>query len=595
MPTKQSGQLSRLVSWKGSKTGKTVEAKRSRRSSRMLIQTGSSGYAALPDGFTCCMEHAWEGKKQCKRMAQMLQSWGQIEETSARGYRNAWTGRRRSSVGAALAVGSFRCESSAAWEKTLGEAFQTCAEKREVLGQWLQEAGKNLRIFQKEQTRLIRRLQDEGVALDKELLAKQAEHERSRAKYQKACLDTENFIRRRDTECRSSTMLDLERAWRRVDMSMQLIDETELECKKAANLLRTCQVHHGLMMGRVLQDLQALEETRVDRVAEVLRNVSFELEKVQSAEDSKIMKQLRQTSEKVQGARDTDQLVAHYMKESPVEVEFQSCVTPLIEQERANFQKSCMVAATTTSNAVVPLSLPPSMKLPASAKAPLTASTISFSGGNKLRRANSNTKVAPSLPTTTSNQTHTKNQKPPLPQKRPQMPPRRPVIHKVEALYDFEPLDSTELSLMKGDRIDVFVKHENGWWEGMCCGKRGLFPSNYVQDCEAPEDFVGTPENENENPVSTHEDPVPSPEKETHKSNRDQLQNPDLDLEKYIAKYDFVSRDVTELSIHKGQRLYEAPAAAKKTAPSSAGWVFLANSDGDKGLVPCNYIKSSIL
>eukprot|EP01132_Coremiostelium_polycephalum_P006675 gene6675-8257_t len=51
---------------------------------------------------------------------------------------------------------------------------------------------------------------------------------------------------------------------------------------------------------------------------------------------------------------------------------------------------------------------------------------------------------------------------------------------KGEALYDFEGLDSTELSFKKGDII-TFTKTTGEWFEGELNGKRGLVPCNYVE------------------------------------------------------------------------------------------------------------------
>nr|CAG8501439.1 4968_t:CDS:10 [Entrophospora candida] len=50
----------------------------------------------------------------------------------------------------------------------------------------------------------------------------------------------------------------------------------------------------------------------------------------------------------------------------------------------------------------------------------------------------------------------------------------------VRALYDFNSTDSSSLSFKKNDIIQVLTQSETGWWDGLCGGKRGWFPSNYV-------------------------------------------------------------------------------------------------------------------
>ncbi len=49
------------------------------------------------------------------------------------------------------------------------------------------------------------------------------------------------------------------------------------------------------------------------------------------------------------------------------------------------------------------------------------------------------------------------------------------------ALFDFEPNADDEVELKAGDKVEVLVQNEGGWWEGRCNGKIGLFPSNYVK------------------------------------------------------------------------------------------------------------------
>ena len=72
----------------------------------------------------------------------------------------------------------------------------------------------------------------------------------------------------------------------------------------------------------------------------------------------------------------------------------------------------------------------------------------------------------------------------------------------VVALYDFEPRNSTELRIVRGDTIEVVRKEESGfsilllrfykkwifesWWEGICNGTSGIFPSNYVASISKP-------------------------------------------------------------------------------------------------------------
>ncbi|CAI2173196.1 18774_t:CDS:2, partial [Funneliformis geosporum] len=53
----------------------------------------------------------------------------------------------------------------------------------------------------------------------------------------------------------------------------------------------------------------------------------------------------------------------------------------------------------------------------------------------------------------------------------------------VKALYDFDS-NETNLSFKRNDIIQVFTQLESGWWDGVCNGERGWFPSNYVTTYE---------------------------------------------------------------------------------------------------------------
>ena len=55
-------------------------------------------------------------------------------------------------------------------------------------------------------------------------------------------------------------------------------------------------------------------------------------------------------------------------------------------------------------------------------------------------------------------------------------------VTKVQASFDFEPQESGELRLCKGDIITVLDKSDQNWWKGSCNGKEGMFPVPYVKD-----------------------------------------------------------------------------------------------------------------
>ncbi|ORX36539.1 ras GEF, partial [Piromyces finnis] len=54
------------------------------------------------------------------------------------------------------------------------------------------------------------------------------------------------------------------------------------------------------------------------------------------------------------------------------------------------------------------------------------------------------------------------------------------MVSHVEAIFDFYGQDDSQLSFKKGDHIQVISRLNSGWWDGICKGKRGWFPSNML-------------------------------------------------------------------------------------------------------------------
>jgi len=69
-----------------------------------------------------------------------------------------------------------------------------------------------------------------------------------------------------------------------------------------------------------------------------------------------------------------------------------------------------------------------------------------------------------------------------------------------QAIYDYSAQGEDELSLVKGDVIEVLSKDykisgDEGWWTGKCGGKVGVFPCNFVAPADQ-NDFSDLPAEE---------------------------------------------------------------------------------------------------
>jgi hypothetical protein len=54
-------------------------------------------------------------------------------------------------------------------------------------------------------------------------------------------------------------------------------------------------------------------------------------------------------------------------------------------------------------------------------------------------------------------------------------------VCKVRATFDYVATESGELSIRKGDIINVIERDETGWWKGELKGLVGFFPSNFSE------------------------------------------------------------------------------------------------------------------
>lgn len=121
-------------------------------------------------------------------------------------------------------------------------------------------------------------------------------------------------------------------------------------------------------------------------------------------------------------------------------------------------------------------------------------------------------------------------------------------------MYKYDPKDAEELAINEGDIINVYEMNDDGWWLGEKNGKKGLFPSNFV------EDYDGTKQES-----SNHSVPQDKP------------------IGVAIALYPYDAGDENELSLQEGDRI-------TVYHKGEDGW-WLGELRGKRGLFPSNYTK----
>ena len=50
-----------------------------------------------------------------------------------------------------------------------------------------------------------------------------------------------------------------------------------------------------------------------------------------------------------------------------------------------------------------------------------------------------------------------------------------------KVMFDYHANEDDELSLRRGENVEVLAQSHKGWWTGSLNGKEGFFPSNYVK------------------------------------------------------------------------------------------------------------------
>ncbi|TNN46496.1 Mitogen-activated protein kinase kinase kinase 10 [Liparis tanakae] len=91
------------------------------------------------------------------------------------------------------------------------------------------------------------------------------------------------------------------------------------------------------------------------------------------------------------------------------------------------------------------------------------------------------------------------------------------------AVFDYEATADDELSLRRGDLVEVLSKDslvsgDEGWWTGLIADRVGIFPSNYVSNGNGiPEEIRDTSEQQYQVPPLHREYPI------VRNSNRSQV------------------------------------------------------------------------
>ncbi|KPV75271.1 uncharacterized protein RHOBADRAFT_53268 [Rhodotorula graminis WP1] len=184
------------------------------------------------------------------------------------------------------------------------------------------------------------------------------------------------------------------------------------------------------------------------------------------------------------------------------------------------------------------------------------------------------------------------------------LPPRTPSSgQRARALFDYDADEDNELSLVEGEVLERLEQVDPGWWEAENAqGKRGMFPSNYVELIDEPQDEPDAPADKDDEPepaaaaappppplrplrlpappAPQAPPPPPMAEPEAEQGQEDA----DLGITA-VAVYDYAAEEDGELSFSEGQLITHINKVDE-------GWWMGTNADtGLEGLFPENYVE----
>ncbi|XP_030395226.1 SH3 domain-containing protein 21 [Gopherus evgoodei] len=131
-----------------------------------------------------------------------------------------------------------------------------------------------------------------------------------------------------------------------------------------------------------------------------------------------------------------------------------------------------------------------------------------------------------------------------------------------KAMFDYEPELQDELQLKRGDVVLVLCKEteDEGWWEGECDGKRGLFPDNFVMLLQplVPKIKAVVPARSQES--------IFRPEKKVSSASKAELRPPHEPKEPKVQK----KMDLPKMNLPASKKAAPAPPVPAKTKLASS-------------------------
>lgn len=313
----------------------------------------------------------------------------------------------------------------------------------------------------------------------------------------------------------------------------------DLEYREAVKQLQGSQqkFYHD-EMPKILDDLQKLEEERIDKMKDWFLRVVATQETIPPAVTS-AAQSMRKASEAIDRATDISNFISQTKSglPKPPEAKYEPYVSesPMLSRQGSRMtinpsQGSALQQQTSRQNSTNSLTGSPA---PVKASEPIVSSPPAASAA-----AASNPATAAAAAANAANSS--------------------PKVTRtiVRALYNYDATEDNELSFKANERITVIQKDDSGWWHGELNGQIGIFPSNFVESGDN---------------ASTASATTAAAETKGNLPNQCKV------------LYDYNADSDSELTIKEGDVL--------TIESEDEGWYFGSNSQGSSGRFPSNYVQ----
>jgi chemotaxis protein histidine kinase CheA len=395
----------------------------------------------LWDKFEVVCKKVSNGKNFTGTVSKFLQKRAQIESTYAKSLAKLCKDK---TFAGDLEIGS----SKDCWQ-AIRDDLEMMANKHDALADETNTLFETIQTYLTEARNFRKTLVANGDKVTKELRAAERKETTAHQNYEKLKKSQEES---EEEANKASGSAKEAKAKKNAEAATKKAETADLEYREAVKQLQASQQKfYQDEMPKILDDLQKLEEERIDKMKDwFLRMVALQ-ETVPPAVTTACAG-MRKAAEMIDRTNDISQFIAQnrsgtpkppeakyepYVSESPMLSRNGSRMTLApqnnIVQQQQRVNSSSNFGVSPTPKAAEPIQSPPT-----------GAAAVSSSGAAPVR---------------TSVMTR--------------------VL--VRALYNYDATEDNELSFKANDRIVVIQKDDSGWWHGELNGQVGIFPSNFVE------------------------------------------------------------------------------------------------------------------